>query len=252
MGKVTTLSKARAELLGYVLGDAASTLEDELAAWLEASPRFEQLLSANRDKVRKKLRTAGDDEALWDVRAELLAAERLVGQRRFEVELEAYGSGKRGPDLTVTFRANQRFNVEVTRLRPSGGNEVSRLQGVLLVKCRQLIASVPNVIALVAGAGVAVSGEAVAKAAKQLKVLADRKEEAAFIRRGYESARDFLGYFARLSAVLVLPDGIVNSGGTFHWLNPLARYPLPREIVTALARATDAPASPNGHPHTAA
>ena len=165
-------------------------------------------------------------------------ASRLVGERRFEVEFEAYGSGKRGPDLTVTFRANQRFNVEVTRLRPSDGNEVNRLQGVLLVKCRQLPALVPNVIALVAGTGVAVDGEVMAEAAKQLKVKADRKDEAAFTRRGYESAREFLGSWARLSGILVVRDGdkAAQSDGAL-WLNAVARQPLPRDVATALLRS---------------
>ena len=274
------MRKKRAELLSYLLGSAAPALEDELAAWLEASSRYERFLSANRDKIRKKLRTAGDDEALRDVRAELLVASRLVGERRFEVEYEAYGSGagkphggvagragvppgqaarqgggvdagatrtggrrtravgKRGPDLTVTFRANQRFNVEVTRLRPSGGNEVSRLQGVLLVKCRQLPPLVPNVIALVSSQDTVIQEDTLASAAKQLKQLADRKDEVPFIRRRYENARDFLGYLARLSGVLVLPEGSTDSDGAALWLSPLARQSLPREIITALARVT--------------
>src|SRR5688572_14045702 len=111
------LTKARAELLSHLLDGGAATLEDDLITWLEANPLFEQFLSAHRDKVRKKLRTATDQDALLDVRAELRVAALIASDRRLDVAFEAYGSGKTGPDLTVTFRQNQRFNVEVTRLR---------------------------------------------------------------------------------------------------------------------------------------
>jgi hypothetical protein len=230
-------TKARAALLAYVLEGARSArglaLGAELAAWADAREQFEAFLAAYDDKVRKKLRVAGDDDALLDVRAELLVAALLCGDRRFAVEFEAYGRGKRGPDLTVVFRQNLRFNVEVTRQRPWSSAVATRLQGALLAKLRQLPAGLPNALALVTGEGVAVAAEDVATAAKHLKQLADRKEEAVFVRRGYESARDFLGYFARLSGVLMVADAPAEV--TF-WGNPQARHPLPRDLVAALVR----------------
>ena len=74
-------------------------------------------LTTNQDKVRKKLNSSDDEEHRLDVRAELLVAYLIVADRRFELAFEAYGARPLGPDLTVTFRANQRFNLEVTRLR---------------------------------------------------------------------------------------------------------------------------------------
>ncbi len=228
-------TKARAALLAYVLEGVRSAggavVGAELAVWAETMGQFEAFLAANRDKVRKKLRVARDDDALLDVRAELLVAALLCGNRRFAITFEAYGRGKRGPDLTVVFRQNLRFNVEVTRLRPSGSAMALRLQGPLLAKLRQLPAGVPNALAVVTGEGAAVPAEDVASTAKHLKQLADRKEEAVFARRGYASAREFLAYLARLSGVLVVAEA--PTAGTF-WINPLAKHPLPRDLVATL------------------
>src|SRR5687768_17582959 len=98
-----TLPRARADLLHHLFegGPSAATLESDLVSWLDTSARFERFLSVHRDKVRKKLRTASDEDAVLDVRAELLVAALLVSDRRFEAAFEAYGAGKRGPDLTV-------------------------------------------------------------------------------------------------------------------------------------------------------
>ena len=230
------LTKARAELLSYLLNGSAAALESDLITWLETTPPFEHFLAAHRDKVRKKLRTATDSDALLDVRAELLVARLLVSDRRMEVAFEAYGSGKTGPDLTVTFCANQRFNVEGTRLRPALDNAEARLRSALLVKPRQLPTGIANTLALVSPAPL--PSEAIAAAARYLKRLADKKDEATFTRRGYESARDYLSRVTRLSAVFVIPE---TGGARTLWPNPEARYPLPREVVTALARSLDPP-----------
>jgi hypothetical protein len=99
---------------------------------------------AHREKIWKKLRRATDGEALRDVRAELQAAHLLVADRRIELAFEAYGSGKAGPDFTVTFRAGQRFNLEVTRLRRVP--DATSFGRTLLAKLRQLPPSAPNVL----------------------------------------------------------------------------------------------------------
>jgi len=241
-------TKAQDELLRHVLAGRTGALADELAAWLSTNRRFEAVVAAHRDKIRKKLRSAVDETAGADVRAELLVAYRLVTERRFHVAFENYGSGNRGPDLTVTFRINQPFNVEVTRLRVgrlAGGDETgasSRLAGVLLTKLRQLPAGVPNVVALVCGespdAPTPVTTADVAAAVKLLKTHADRKEEAVFTRRGYESARHFYTHYVRLSAAAIVHDTTITpSDATTLWTNPEARHPLPRDAAAALARS---------------
>ena len=245
------MTKAREELLRHVVGGAGAPeagtaldgLEQELRGWCEGRARFEAFLDAHRDKVRKKVRTAGDGEALADVRAELLVAYRLLGERRFEVAFEAYGSGNRGPDLTATWRGNVKVNVEVTRLRV-GSDDVdpARLGGVLLGKLRQLPAGAMNVVALVTASDVRVGVEEVAPAVRLLKGHAERREEVVFTRRGYAGVRDFFGAFLRLSGVMVVGESPVaeNAERTADegalWLNPEARHPLPREMAIALGR----------------
>jgi hypothetical protein len=223
-------SKRQLELLNWVAG-ADPALRAELASWMDRRKAFEAFVGTYRDKVRKKLRVARDADAIADVRAELLVAFRLLGDRRFTVAFEAYGSGIRGPDLTVTFRAAHPFNVEVTRLR-----DPARLADAVLAKMRQLPPRIPNVIALVRVAG---SGEGVAAVARQLKLQADRREDRVFARAGFVGARDFYARYLRASAIVAVDD--VPGGGGELWSNPEARSPLPTDATVALMRAlTDA------------
>src|SRR5262245_59189362 len=115
----------------------------EITEWLAGSPRFRAFAHVHRDKIRKKLRSAPDAESLRDVRAELAVAHLLLADRHIELAYEAYGSGKGGPDFTVTYRAAQTFTLEVTRLRrpPETG-----FGGPLLAKLRQFPPSVANVL----------------------------------------------------------------------------------------------------------
>jgi hypothetical protein len=202
---------------------------DEIERWSAERRAFRAFVDVHRDKIRKKLRVARDADALADARAELLVAFRLLGDRRFSVAFEAYGSGVRGPDLTVTFRAAHRFNVEVTRLRST-----SRMADAILAKMRQLPPGTPNVIALVASAG---SSEAIATVARRLKLQADRREAPVFVRAGFASARDFYVRYLRTSAVVAVHD--VPAGGGELWSNPEARSPLPRDATLALTRALE-------------
>ena len=113
---------------------------------MAGSNRFRAFAEANRDKIRKKLRGAADDDARRDVRAELRVAHLLLADRRIELAFEAYGSTKRGPDFTVTFRGERSFNVEVTR--PRRAPDAASLGGPLLAKIRQLPPSGPNAVLL--------------------------------------------------------------------------------------------------------
>jgi hypothetical protein len=201
----------------------------------EGGPRFRAFLEVNRDKIRKKLRTAQGEAGRQDVVAELEVATRLLEDRRFELAYEPYAAGKgRGPDFAVTFRTNRRFNLEVTRPRrpePPGGPEgAPGLVNTLLNKAGQLPPGMPNVLVLAAsGGGVGVAE--VEEAARVLKRRAEHKEDDYFRRRDYSDARDFLNHLARLSAVFVLgaaPDAL--------WAHKATRHPLPGEVALALER----------------
>ena len=92
---------------------------------------------------------------------ELAGAHRLLGDRRIELAFEAYGSGKPGPDFTVTYRERRSFNLEVTR--PHRSPDAASYAGPLLAKLRQLPPSAPNAVLLATASfwqGVDVVGEA--------------------------------------------------------------------------------------------
>ena len=64
-----------------------------------------------------------------------------------------------------------------------------------------------------------------------LRQLAERKDEAFFIRRRFESAAAFLRQYRNLSGIV-----LTQSAENVVWLNPLARHKTPPEIVTAIQR----------------
>jgi hypothetical protein len=205
----------------------------ELVEWLTSSPRFRAFAEAHRDKIRKKLRGAADAEALRDVRAELQIARLLLPDRRFEVAFEAYGSGKKGPDLTVTFRGGRSFNLEVTRLRrvpdPNGAGTS------LLAKLRQLPPSAPNAV-LFAIDGDTAEALDIAAATRVLRARADAKEETFFAPRGFDGSRGFYERFLRLSAVFVWCEGAGGAARATLWTNRSARIAMPELAARACHR----------------
>jgi len=218
----TTVERLARELLD---GASSDPLAGELEAWLAGSPRFRTFAEANRAKIRKKLRGAADAEARRDVRAELRVAHLLLADRRIELEFEAYGSGKPGPDFTVTYRGERTFNLEVTRLRrppdvPGGGRQ-------LLAKLHQLPPSVANIV-LISIDGERADAFDVAAATRALRARADRKDEAFFIDRGFDGTRGFYERYLRLGAVLVWCEGGAGDARAALWTNGSARIAVPR------------------------
>lgn len=199
-------SKKTDALVRTVAGGCRPRLQSELGDWLSANPRFEAFVLAHQDKVRKKLST-DDEESRLDVRAELLVAKRMLMDRRFSIVFEAYGARQAAPDLTVTFRSNQAFNVEVTRMRSEAPVEPGRLANVIGGKLRQLLGGAPNVL-IVQGNGLTTEG--LAQAAQVVKV------------------RGGPGY-VRLSGVVAIDEA-----NAAYWANREARWPLSEPIVAAV------------------
>ncbi|MFL5722598.1 MAG: hypothetical protein ACJ78H_04330 [Chloroflexota bacterium] len=202
----------------------------ELIGWLAGSARFRTFAETYRDKIHKKLRNATDSDTARDVRAELQVARLLLADRRFEVSFEAYGSGKVGPDLTVSFRSTRTFDVEVTRLRrvPDAvgtGNAV-------MAKLRQLTPSTPNVLLLSIDADTA-AGVDVRAATRALRARADAKDEAFFTARGFDGTRGFYDRYLRLSAVLVWCERATGEARASLWGNRSARIALPDQVARA-------------------
>lgn len=202
----------------------------ELAGWLAGSARFRAFADAHRSKIRKKLRGAADAEARRDVRAELRAAHLLLADRRIELAFEAYGSGKVGPDFTVTFRGERTLNLEVTRLRRAP--DAAGSGGQLLAKLRQLPPSVPNVV-IVAIEGDSAEALNVAGATRALRAQADAKDEAFFISRGFEGTRGFYERYLRLGGVLVWCETAAGDARALLWTNRSARIALPERAARA-------------------
>src|SRR5690606_27418730 len=86
------------DLLDAVFGAERPAREDaffeEFAGWARDSRRFRDFATEYSTKIRAKLRRAGDEEALADVRAELETAALLLGDRRFTLEYEKYAASR--------------------------------------------------------------------------------------------------------------------------------------------------------------
>ena len=227
-------------LLEEIFQDKKPVFYREFEGWVRDSRRFSAFAHDYRYKIRSKLRNAGDDESLQDLRAELETAALLLGERRFAVAYETYAALKqRGPDFTVTYKTHTPFNVEVRRLRGGeaaegereGGGESrsGKLMAVLCDKVGQMPPSIVNFLWLIAEGEI--SEEELSGAVAALRRLAEGKEEAYFTRRGFAGAAAFLRQLRRLSGIVLR-----QAGENVLWLNPMAQHKAPPEIGRVLER----------------
>ncbi|MGI8553289.1 MAG: hypothetical protein ACR2PL_21260, partial [Dehalococcoidia bacterium] len=189
------------ELLSYVFDGRMYPIASECAGWVDESRPFRAFVDRYRDKIRKKLRVCGDEEARRDLQVELATAFALLQEHRFSIEYELYASGKqRGPDLSVIFKDHIRFNVEVTRLRGGGAepegkpggkqtNGAGKVTATICAKLGQMPPSVANILVLAADSAV-YSPSDIDGVMKELKTQAERKDDAFFARRGLDESRD--------------------------------------------------------------
>lgn len=237
-GQVTvqppTTSPTIERLVAYLVdGPRPDPALADLPAWLAATPSFRSFAEANRDKIRKKLRHATDGPTRLDVRAELRVAALLLADRRFGLAFEAYGAGRRGPDFTATFRAGRPFNLEVTRRRPVQG--VAALEPTILAKLRQLPPSTANVLVIAVDEHRGAPDPA--PVIHDLRLRADRREDAFFAARGQGGAAAFHAGLLRLGAVLIWSEAAEPSARVAGWTNAGARITLPDATVRALQAA---------------
>jgi hypothetical protein len=217
------------ELTAYLFGAEDSSLAAEVGRWIVAAPRFRAFAETYRDKIRKKARVLRDDESRRDLAFELSIALRLLEEGRFAVEYEPYGVGQRAPDFRVTFRTRVRFNVEVRRLRRATDRDA--LVRAVCDKLQQVPPAMINVLAIGAE-GSSSAAEELAPAMLWLQDRAAQRDDALFLRRGFNGVRDFLRHYQRLSAALWLAGGA--GARPSLWLNPQARHPLPVDLARAL------------------
>ncbi len=223
-----TVERLAHDLYPEVRNDAFA---GELLAWLAGSARFRAFADGHRAKVRKKLRKAGDDESLLDVRAELRAAERLLADRRIDLAYEAYGSGNAGPDFTLTFRGTRACNVEVTRSRRVPDPDA--IGGVILAKLRQLPPSVPNLLLIAVADGRADALD-VGASVRAVRSRADARDDAFFERRGFDGTRTFFDQFLRLGGVVTWCEAGSGDARAALWTNGSARIAVPDQAARAI------------------
>jgi hypothetical protein len=212
---------------------APAPIAHELVFWIDASTAMRHFVQLNAPKIRRKLREARDAETQRDVRAELLAAHRLLGDRRIELAYEASGSGRAGPDFALTFRGVTHCNVEVTRRR--GRADGAGVAETVLAKLRQLPPSIPNVLAVAVERPLDVPD--INAAILGVRARIDARDPATLARAGVADPRAFYDRFLRLAAVITWADGAEPGARAVAWANPSARIPLDRAALRAVTEA---------------
>ncbi len=230
------MTKANEELVEYLFGQAHHALAAWCARCFEESPRFAQFVAANRSKVRKKIRVAGDPEALRDLACELAVAYLLTQERSFEITYEPLAAQGSSPDFGVHYKGHTLWYVEVTRARAPRTVEAmlpaARLAALLCGKLRQLPAGAPSLLTLIAD-GFSFSAADLDSAMRLLRQRAEAKDDAFFAFRGLDGTKAFDKQVAYLSAVLIVHTS--SREGPVFWQHGLARYPLPVGVTKIVA-----------------
>jgi hypothetical protein len=225
-----------ADLLAYLFDGQPHLLSDELFQWMEASfdasSRFTTFAEIYRDKIRKKIRLASEEEKILDLRSELQVAASLLRDRRLDLEYEPYPSTKgRGPDFAVTYRVNTVFNIEVARMRmQENGIDLPRREErflrILLYKLGQMQPGMPNLLVIHTRQELARLLD-LGTLMQEIKSRAERKDPSFYERSRYASPAAFYKDFLHLSAI-VLGSA---SPGMQTWVNKQARPALAAEAL---------------------
>jgi len=224
------------ELLNHIFEGKTHFLAAEFETWVRSSRRYKAFAETYRDKIRKKHRLASTDDALRDLEFELEIAYWLLQDSRFEVEYEALAASKqRAPDFTVRFRVNTRLSVEVTRIRAGASSQTDstgqKIMNAICEKAGQMPPASINLLVL--GMDGDIGSDDLASATNGLRLMVERKDDAYFTRRGYESAAEFGKQFRRLSGI------VVKSPPPVIWVNPQTKHPVPNDLINALRKLDD-------------
>jgi 3-dehydroquinate dehydratase len=105
------------ELVKHILGNKQHFMADVLVSWLLTSDRFTKFAYFYRDKIRKRIFEATNDEGLNDLMSELEVAYLLLLDERFEVEYEKNKNNiATSSDYIATFEQATTFALEVTSI----------------------------------------------------------------------------------------------------------------------------------------
>lgn len=203
---------------------------------MEASPRFTAFVETYRDKIRKKVRTTREPESALDLRGELEVAYRLLGDRRLAVTYEPYASEKkRGPDFSVTYRANLVFNIEVARIRGEADGEgvvdlprlETRLLRTLFYKLGQMQPGMPNLLVIQVRHTLA-NAINLAQLMQSVKIKVEGRDGSFYAASPAEFYKDFI----QLNAILIW------SSTPQTWINKQARPSLPGKVLRLVSSLT--------------
>ena len=233
------------EFLHQLLGDDPQGLTPLFRQWMGASRRFRAFAEQYKSKIRAKLRTAGDADALHDLLFELEIAQWLLREKRFTLAYESQSVRVApGPDFTVTFTTKVQFHVEVTRIRATyteepGAPVKSDLAGskvfyVILGKLGQIKADAGNVLLI--GLNPSPIREAdLDEITKQMKLRVENNDQALLARAHLQTPRDFFKQYHALSGVLLyFTPTVATPMSPLLWLNKAAKYPLLPQVQTSL------------------
>jgi hypothetical protein len=215
-----------ADLIAYLFEGQPHPLVEELFQWMEASTRFTLFVETYRDKIRKKLRITREPESILDLRSELDTALGLLGDRRLDIQYEPYASAKRrGPDFAVIYRINQKFNVEVARMRTPTEERFLRL---LLYKLGQMQPGMPNLLVIHTETKLARSLN-LDSLMQNIKLGVEKKDPAFYQLSRYPSPTAFYKDFLHLSAIQLWGTEPQT------WVNKQARPPLAVDILRVVS-----------------
>lgn len=239
------------QLLSHILADPSHLLRQRIENWICASSRFRAFAETYHGKIRKKIRDAGDNQAVEDIAFELQTAYLLLHERRFELEYEPrFANRTRSPDFTVTFKTHVRLNVEVKRNRVPARepicvdapvaltkqHEIAKWIGGVCDKLGQMPPDSANLLVMSAISSDYRVEELHATLAR-LRLQAENSVDEVFHARGFAGAKDWLRQYRHLSAIMICPDPAATAAlPTILWFNSLAKHPLPDDLRAVLRR----------------
>lgn len=245
------MGSGNADLILYLFDGQPHLLAEPVATWLSSSRRFTTFVTTFRDKIRKKLHTAQDEESQLDLRLELETAYLLLTERQLSVMYEPQPSAQvRAPDFAVTYTTSLTFMMEVTRLRaePKSGAAASgnaiptdllvghRLADSICSKLGQLQSQRSNVL-LVGVEALHLTNEDLRAAMLRLQQRAERNDESLLQRHRFRDRADFFQQYRRLSEILVRGAQLQTAVPPVVWVNPQAKHPLPGRVRTVLVHS---------------
>ena len=217
------------DLVTYLFEGQPHLLAGELYHWMDASSRFTAFVETYRDKVRKKIRMAGEPESALDVRSELEVAFCLLSDRRLDVAYEPYANlQRRGPDFAVTHRTNLLFNIEVARMRTEESDlqrkTEERILRILLSKLGQMQPGKANLLVIHTRNEIARSVD-LNKLMQEIKTRAEGKERSFYEISRYASPAAFYKDFLHLSGIVLW------TAEAQPWVNKQARPGLDEKVL---------------------